>query len=240
MASSRGRELDPDLDAQLVSRVLAGDVRGWEALVTRHERLVYAVARSYRLDEADRADVFQDVFTALVRGLPSMRDPRSLVRWLSSTTDRIARATALRRRREYALRGANPATPDELPSGEPAVGADLEILERQARVRLALSGLGERCRRLLEALYYRDAPASYAELARELGMPMNSVGPNRARCLDRMRDLLEVAAPDSRTKAVATRTSAPDGTQQRTEHVRRSGGPALARPRPFTRAEGRG
>src|SRR5439155_21543661 len=95
--------LDPDEDARLAARCLAGESAAWGALVRRHERLVYAVARSYRLAPADVGDVFQEVFAALVRGLPRIRDSRSLVRWLSSTTDRIARATALRRRRERAL-----------------------------------------------------------------------------------------------------------------------------------------
>src|SRR5207247_1251782 len=41
--------LDPGEDARLVERCRAGDARAWEALVRRYERLVYAVARTYRL-----------------------------------------------------------------------------------------------------------------------------------------------------------------------------------------------
>lgn len=182
--------LDPAEDARLVERCLAGDARAWEALVRRHERLVYAVARSYRLVEPDLGDVFQDVFAALVRGLPRLRDARTLVRWLSSTTDRIARATALRRRREQALGDSDPDTIDALDSGAPDVGADLDTLEEQAMIRLALAALPEGCRRLLTALYYEDPPLSYAALARRLGMPIGSLGPTRARCIERMRNVL--------------------------------------------------
>src|SRR6058998_148261 len=89
--------LDPQLDARLVERCRAGDSRAWDALVRRYERLVYAVARSYRLADDDLKDVFQEVFAALVKGLPRLRDARSLCRWLSSTTERIACASALRR-----------------------------------------------------------------------------------------------------------------------------------------------
>src|SRR5439155_5608586 len=103
---SREIRLDPLEDSRLVDGCLAGDARAWEALVRRHERLVYAVARSYRLLESDLGDVFQEVFAALVTGLPRLREPRALVRWLSSATQRIARATALRRRREGALAAA--------------------------------------------------------------------------------------------------------------------------------------
>src|SRR5215470_6252286 len=119
---------DPGEDARLVDRCLTGDARAWAALVARHERLVYAVARSYRLSDSDLADVFQEVFAALVSGLPRLREPRALVRWLSSTAQRIARATALRRRRAEAL-AAGPEGIDRIATEEPAVGADLERLE---------------------------------------------------------------------------------------------------------------
>ena len=177
----------PGEDARLVDRCLTGDARAWAALVARHERLVYAVARSYRLSDADLGDVFQDVFAALVRGMPRMREARTLVRWLSSTTERIARATALRRRREQALAASDAAAAHVVAADQPAVEAELETLEEQALIRLALESLPEGCRRLLAALYYEDPVPEYAALARRLGTPIGSLGPTRARCLERLR-----------------------------------------------------
>jgi RNA polymerase sigma factor (sigma-70 family) len=182
--------LDPELDARLVQRCLAGDPRAWDQLVSRHERLVLSVARSWRLSDEDMADVFQDVFAALVKGLPRLRDARTLVRWLSSTTDRMARTTALRRRREQSLRSDDPDALDRHAADEAPIGAGLEQLERQAVVRLAFAGLPERCRRLLAALYYEDPAPAYADLARRLGLPVGSLGPTRARCMARLRELL--------------------------------------------------
>ncbi len=224
---SRPGTLDPAADARLVERCLAGDTRAWEALVQRHERLVYAVARAYRLGDDDLGDVFQEVFAALVKGLPRLRDPRSLVRWLSSTTDRIARAAAFRQRRERALSTSHPVTLEKLDSGAPAIGADLERLEGEALVRLAFAGLGGRCRELLSALYYRDDPPSYADLARALGIPLGSLGPTRARCLKRLRELLAGLAGDPGIKpgdaptSDATPGSAPEVRRpaERTRHV---------------------
>ena len=176
---SREIRLDPLEDSRLVDGCLAGDARAWEALVRRHERLVYAVARSYRLLESDLGDVFQEVFAALV------------------TTQRIARATALRRRREGALAAA-PTEITRLAAEDPPVGADLERLEEQAMIRLALAGLPPRCRRLLEALYYEDPAPAYAELGGRLGLPIGSIGPTRARCLERLREALEGFSSTSR------------------------------------------
>lgn len=191
---SRPASLDPDHDARLVERCLAGDKRAWGELVTRHERLVYAVARSWRLSDEDLGDVFQEVFAALVRGLPRLRDARSLVRWLSSTTDRVARTTALRRRREQGLREGDDDALRSLGDEGPGVGAVLEELERQAMVRLALASIPERCQRLLVALYYEDPPPAYTDLAKRLGVPVGSLGPTRARCMQKLREILGAEA----------------------------------------------
>ena len=183
--------LDPDFDARLVARCLEGDARAWEALVRRHERLVYAIGRSYRLGEEDLGDVFQDVFSALLKGMPRLRDGRTLVRWLSSTTERIARATALRRRREAAREDRAEDTLTRLPQMSEPVGAGLEQAERRHLVRMALAGISARCKRLLEALYYEDPTPSYGALSQRLGVPVGSLGPTRARCMERLRGALE-------------------------------------------------
>ncbi len=183
--------LDPEADRRLVQRCLAGDARAWEALVRRHERLVYAVGRSWRLGEEDLGDVFQEVFAALVKSLPRMRDGRALVRWLATTTERVARAAALRSRRVQALsQSDDPDAVNRLAAGDPEIGQDLEALEQQALIRLALSGIGARCRDLLTALYYEDPAPAYADLSRRLGVPVGSLGPTRARCLQKMREVL--------------------------------------------------
>jgi RNA polymerase sigma factor (sigma-70 family) len=184
---SRRGALDPELDARLVARCLEGDSRAWAELVARHERLVYSVGRAWRLSDEDLGDVFQEVFAALVRGLPRLRDGRSLVRWLSSTTDRVARTRALRRRREQALQASDEDAVERVPDTGEAVGAELEELESQAAVRLALSRLPERCQRLIRALYYEDPVPAYADLARRLGVPVGSLGPTRARCMEKLR-----------------------------------------------------
>jgi DNA-directed RNA polymerase specialized sigma24 family protein len=53
-----------------------------------------------------------------------------------------------------------------------------------------LRGLDEPCRELLAALYFRAEGATYAEVAAELGRPLGSIGPTRARCLQRLKKLL--------------------------------------------------
>ncbi len=237
MKPPRRDALDFEQDARLVERCLAGDGRAWEALVSRHERLVYAVARGYRLSQSDLGDVFQEVFAALVKGLPRLRDGRTLCRWLARTTDRIARTAALRTRREQARTLESSRAVEQLADERASAGADLETIEEQARIRLAVASLPERCRRLLTALYYEDPVPSYAQLARRWSVPIGHLGPTRARCLDRLRRMIEQEpAPRSGISRAGEPTSSggqgDDGATrgaQRPECMTR-GAPAPTRP----------
>ena len=62
-------------------------------------------------------------------------------------------------------------------------------LERAQAIRSALAEMPDRCRLLLEAFLHEESP-NYKEIARRLEMPIGSIGPTRARCLARLRDLL--------------------------------------------------
>ncbi|MGI8910229.1 MAG: hypothetical protein ACR2JR_06710, partial [Rubrobacteraceae bacterium] len=53
-----------------------------------------------------------------------------------------------------------------------------------------LSKVGDPCRKLLIALYFDERQPSYVEVAERLDMPVGSIGPTRARCLQRMRRAL--------------------------------------------------
>ena len=57
--------------------------------------------------------------------------------------------------------------------------------------RLALVELGGRCQTLLELLYQTDPPPSYAEIAARLQVSVGAIGPTRARCLQKLKKLLE-------------------------------------------------
>jgi DNA-directed RNA polymerase specialized sigma24 family protein len=56
-----------------------------------------------------------------------------------------------------------------------------------------LAALGQTCRELLVAMFFDPAEPSYTDIAERLGRPVGSIGPTRARCLDKLRKAL---APD--------------------------------------------
>jgi DNA-directed RNA polymerase specialized sigma24 family protein len=74
----------------------------------------------------------------------------------------------------------------------PEIDERLLADERARVVREALSSLPWRWRRVLELLM-ADPPVSYADISDELGLPIGSIGPTRARSLARLRILLQAS-----------------------------------------------
>jgi len=185
----------PEDDAALVARCLRGDGSAWEALVKRYQRLVYAIVRRIGLDEHAAADVFQNVFSRLVAHLPKIADPSRLQAWIVTTAKREAllqrsrgqRTVSMTRDDEASGDGAEWDMADDTPGAEQA----LDDLQQADQVRRALDRLDERCRTLLTLLFADDdeRPA-YDEVARRLGTSVGSIGPTRARCLDKLRKLV--------------------------------------------------
>ncbi len=169
-----------------------GDAAAWEALVARYQRLVYSIPRRAGLDEALSADVFQHVFARLVEHLDRVEQPERIGAWLATTARREAWRLSRRERTAvpFAERDESDGEAAELPDSAPLPDEVLARLQEQHTVRTAVAALDERCRHLLTVLFYRPDPPPYAEIAAELGLPEGSIGPTRARCLQKLRGLL--------------------------------------------------
>jgi RNA polymerase sigma factor (sigma-70 family) len=175
-------------DGALVAHCLAGDDVAWHALIGRYARLVEAVIRRYHLPPDEQADVFQDVWVALWRDLAAVRSHDRLGPWLVTAAGRMA--WDARKRLARAGNGGSLDLFIETLVDEAADPARQVVSsETTERVRTALLRVSPRSRRLLEALFFREA-VSYAEIADELGCSPNSIGPIRARCFKELRDAL--------------------------------------------------
>ncbi len=183
-----------DSDLELVVGCRRGDPLAWEKLIRRYQRLIYAIPLRAGLDEDQAADIFQDVFTTLFQKLNDIEEPDKLQAWLVTTTRRktwriISQPQGTpRSTKDYDLQQQEASTiRDETPLPD----EKLLLLEEQHRIRTAVSALDDRCRTLLEMLFYRHEPPSYAEIAASLGIPEGSIGPTRARCLAKLLRILE-------------------------------------------------
>jgi RNA polymerase sigma factor (sigma-70 family) len=182
-------------DEALVRRCRRGDEAAWEALVNRYRRLVYTVPLRAGLDEEGAADVFQRVFAALVEQLDHIAQPERLSAWLV-TTARRETWRMVRRRTPVLPTGSLDAAPgeaEELPDAAVLPDEELVRLEDQHAVRTAVASLDPRCRDLVTLLFFRADPPPYVEIAATLGIAVGSIGPIRARCLERVRRQLAEA-----------------------------------------------
>ena len=175
----------------LVTRARNGDKQAWDQLVERYAPLIWSICRRYRLGGADAADVGQSVWLRLVDQLASLRDPAALPGWLATTTQReCGRALRLAQKEVPADRLDAAGIPDKV-----TAIAESELLraERHAALREAFMQLAPAAQQLISTLI-QDPPVSYAEISAKLGIPVGSIGPNRARCLEKLRHYPAIAA----------------------------------------------
>jgi RNA polymerase sigma factor (sigma-70 family) len=175
--------LTPSTDPGVLARAAArGDQQAWNALVDRFSKLVWAIARNHRLGADDAAEVSQTTWLRLAEHIDRLQDPSKIGSWLATT----ARHESLR-----VLRGASRQIPmgDDLPEPActgPAIDEELLRSERDSILWRAFSRLPSRDQSLLRLLVSDPMP-SYDEIGAAMEMPIGSIGPTRARCLERLR-----------------------------------------------------
>jgi RNA polymerase sigma factor (sigma-70 family) len=175
----------------LVIRARDGDERAWAALVERYAPLIWSLCRRYRLDTADTADVGQNVWLLLVNQLGKIRDPAALPGWLATTTRRECQRVLNRTQAPHAALQAPDA--DNIPDDQASMLEQVLAAERHAALREAFAHLPPCCQQLI-ALLIKDPPVPCAQISARLGIPIGSIGPNRRRCLDKLRHHPAIAA----------------------------------------------
>jgi RNA polymerase sigma factor (sigma-70 family) len=182
-------------DSEIIAACLQGDASAWEFLILRYQRLIYSIPLKARLSPDDAADVFQAVCLKLYEKLASLRDHEKLSSWIITTTTRESWRLSNRQRKEVQADELGEDEADEkmkqLASGTPLIDEERIALEQQQAVRQAVTALPERCKELVTMLFYKKEELSYSEIARQMDMPVASIGPTRARCLEKLKKLLQ-------------------------------------------------
>jgi RNA polymerase sigma factor (sigma-70 family) len=188
-------DLPPKNDRELLALCLKGDAVAWEALLARYQRLIYSIPIKMGLSPNDSADIFQSVCMKLLKSLPTLRYQDRISSWLTITTRRESwRIAALRRREQVIVPLDRPDGVQDFidaPSAEPPIDEQQRMLEQQQIVRDGVAALPDRCRELITLLFYSKEELDYHEIARRLNISRTSMGPTRARCLSKLRKLLE-------------------------------------------------
>ena len=175
-------------DTRLVKECLAGNEAAWAQLIDKYKALIYSIPVKYGLPAHDAADVFQATCTELLVRLPELREPRALPKWLMQ----VAHHECYRWKRQQQRVISRDGEPD-LP--EPEIPAIAESVVQQTQeeqmLREAMNVLSPQCRRLVELLFFATPARPYANVAKELGLAVGSIGFTRQKCMDRLRRQLD-------------------------------------------------
>lgn len=176
-------------DQRLVGECLRSDERAWSVLVEKYKSLVYSIAIKYGAPPDEAADLFQTVWVDVYKQLDNLRKQSSLRSWLISVTRHKCYHWRQRHQRETIRRsGIADIESDERLAVDPV---SLDEMERDQLVREAIFTLPERCRELIQLLFYSQPPLRYREVAQQLGLAIGSIGFIRGRCLKRLQKSLE-------------------------------------------------
>ena len=178
-------------DDELVTACLNGSEDAWAALIDRYKHLIYAVPVRGGASPEDAADIFQAVCLQLFAELSKIRNVGCLRSWLLTVaTHKLYELRRQRRRPTDSLDDPDNTIADHLSELPPDV---LEEIDRDQRIRDAVSHLPDRCRVLVQLLFYEHPPRSYQDIARQLGLATGSIGFIRGRCLARLAHALRAA-----------------------------------------------
>ena len=173
-------------DSELVGRCLEGEAGAWETLIARYRRLIFSIPNKFGFAPSDCNDVFQTVCVKLIEHLQDLKDESKVSSWLITTTTRYCIHVRSMKHRDVSDEEGMEATPDPAETSE-VVGIRAD---REQKVREAIGEMAHRCRRLLELLYLDPSNPTYVEISEKLKMPVPSIGPTRARCLEKLRATL--------------------------------------------------
>lgn len=170
---------------ELLVKTRNGDREAWDALVEQMSPLIWSITRNFRLDHATAKDVAQTVWVRLIENRDRIVDPDRLPGWIATTCRREA-MDALRRQRR--------AIPSDLSFDVEDTGSSVEQVvldgEDHREVMTAFATLDESDQELLRLLTIEPA-LSYQEISEVTGRPVGSLGPTRARALERLRKAME-------------------------------------------------
>lgn len=178
-------------DAELILACRRGEESAWNELVERFQRLIITVPRRAGLNEEQSADIFQEVFLTLFEKLDEIEHPEKIRSWLVTTAKFKTWRTIRGETSILSLDDDESEISQKLSTSEILADEVLIQLEEQHLIRTALKQMEERCQKILTMIYLLEPPASYAQVALNIGVGETSISPMRARCLKKLAKILE-------------------------------------------------
>lgn len=173
-------------DELLAIRCQLGERDAYDALISRWHEPVWRYLRRLTNSDDAAADLTQDTWLKVLRGIANLREPASLRAWLFG----IARRVAMDRlRRQYARPVADDAAIEEIP----AQVADADLESDLAALEAGMDSLPWREREALALFYLREL--TIEQIAALLDVPAGTVKSRLFRARGLLRKQLAGESP---------------------------------------------
>jgi len=160
-------------DELLVLDWQSGDERALRTLFDRwHPRLV-GYARRLTQSEDGAADVVQEAWLAMLRGIRRLEDAKTFPRWAYRIVTRRASDWIRRRQRVRRTQGTQTCVPIEAVPSPHDTAVSNGSVDDADEVAVALARVAEKFRTVLVLRYLEDLPV--AEIAEVLGEPVGTI-----------------------------------------------------------------
>ncbi len=176
-------------DEKLVTLCRSGDEHAWKEFVRRFGPLIYGIIHQYDLQSDEKDDIFGHVCLIILQNLHKLRQANKIAGFVATTTNRECLGR-LRQRSRHLTHDAAEEHIERTPTDDPDPA---EVIQRAQKEHILVRGLellDNRCRELVEMLFFENPTPSYTEISRRLGIAESSIGPIRGRCLKRLRTIL--------------------------------------------------
>ena len=181
-------------DAELLTRLKAGEDEALSLLMARHEQRLYRIACGYLRNSEDALEVVQDAFVRLHQQRDRIDARAEVGAWLTRVAINAAidryRQKKRRATREVDLEDDRLHQVRDVSGASPADG--LGLRDARKAIERGLQALNERQRAVVTLRHFSDLPLD--EIASTLGVRLGTVKSSLNRALSRMKSAMEEPA----------------------------------------------
>jgi RNA polymerase sigma-70 factor, ECF subfamily len=174
---------NPDVDAALVERYLAGDTAAFDEIMVRYERQIYRVCYRFVDNREDAMDLAQEVFIKAFEHLGTFRRESSLKTWLY----RIAMNHCINHVKKHSQEFVE--VTEYTGSVHSTVQHQLEEREQREQFRRLVKMLPPKQKAILEMRI--NEQLSYEEIARVSGRSISTIKASVFFALEKLRKLVK-------------------------------------------------
>lgn len=188
-AADRGSDELELRDLDLAKLAAGGDRGAFHAIVDRHARDLFRIARSLCRNNSDAEDVVQDALLAAYRGIGKFDGRSSLKTWLGKIVMKRSISAWRKNRRHQSSVPLEPIHDSLGGNGRAMASNSTAAVDQRLDLATVLPGIAEEYR---EVFILREIQGlSYAEIGQALGIPAGTVDSRLHRARNELRKRLK-------------------------------------------------